>query len=258
MDATTPCPGSVKTIPAIDRRPRLIEIDRPEKANALDAATAAKLHEAVRVAVDERSSFALASTGAVFCGGFDFTGVEQESEGDLMLRFARIELLLQAVSAAPVASFALVNGAAFGAGADLAAACTYRIGTARAKFRFPGFRFGVALGTRRLVNIVGTDRARAILLENRTLSAKEAMEVGLLTHLVGELELISTAEGLLAHHAGLSSSAAACLLRVTGRDTTDADLADLILSLAPTGLHERIARYRADHSSSARERKAGA
>ncbi|MCW0192589.1 MAG: enoyl-CoA hydratase/isomerase family protein [Rhodococcus sp.] len=258
MDSTTFSSGAVKTVPALDGAPRLIKIDRPEKANALDAATVTELYEAISAANGEGDSFALASTGRVFCGGFDFTRIERESEGDLMLRFARIELLLQAVSTAPVASFALVDGAAFGAGADLVAACTYRIGTSRAKFRFPGFRFGVALGTRRLANIVGTDRARAILLENRTLSAEEAMEVGLLTHLVDELELVPTAERLLAQHAGLSRAAAACLLRLTGGDTNDADLADLIRSLAPKGLHERIARYRDDHGQSARGGKADA
>lgn len=258
MDTTTFCTGSVKTILAIDGAPRLITLERPEKANALDAVTVTELYEAVSTAIGDSSSFALASAGKVFCGGFDFTGLEQESEGDLMLRFARIELLLQAVSAAPVASFALVNGAAFGAGADLAAACIYRIGTSRAKFRFPGFRFGVALGTRRLTNIVGTDQARAILLENRTLSAEEAKEVGLLTHLVDESELIPTAERLLAEHAGLSRDTTARLLRLTSGDTNDADLSDLIRSLAPEGLHERIARYRADHGQSARAGKAGA
>ncbi|MGY3614832.1 enoyl-CoA hydratase/isomerase family protein [Bradyrhizobium sp. USDA 10063] len=247
MDTTPFSAGSVSRIPALGRVPSLIKIDRPEKANALDAATVANLHEAVLATIAEGSSFALASDGKAFCGGFDFTCIEQQSAGDLLLRFVRIELLLQAVSSAPVVSFALLNGAAFGAGADLAAACAYRIGTSRTKFRFPGFRFGVALGTRRLVNIVGADGARAILLENRTLSAEEALEAGLLTHLVDESELLPTAEHLMAQHEGLSHNAAADLLRVTRVDTNNADLADLIRSLAPEGLHGRIARYRAGH-----------
>ncbi len=247
MDATTHGARPVRTVPAADGMPRLITLDRPEKANALDSATVAQLHDAVNTAIASGNPFALASEGRAFCGGFDFSGIEQQSEGDLLLRFARIELLLQAVSAAPVPSFALVNGAAFGAGADLAVACTYRIGTPRGKFRFPGFRFGVALGTRRLAAIAGADQARAILLENRTLSAEEARQAGLLTHLIEEAELLPTVTRLLAQHAGLSGEAAAGVLRLTGSHTKDADLSDLVRSLVPEGLHERIARYRAGH-----------
>jgi len=241
-------PRLVKTIPAIGNLPELIVLDRPEKANALDAATVVQLHEVVNTAIAGGSPFALTSEGRAFCGGFDFSGVEQQTEGDLLLRFVRIELLLQAVSSAPVPSFAVVNGAAFGAGADLVAACTYRIGTLRAKFRFPGFRFGVALGTRRLSAIVGVDQARAILLENRVLPAGEARQMGLLTHLVEESELLPTVERLRAQHAGLSGEAMARVLRLSAADTNHADVSDLVRSLVPEGLHERIAQYRAGHS----------
>ncbi|WP_428028902.1 enoyl-CoA hydratase/isomerase family protein [Ancylobacter sp.] len=226
---------------------RLLTLARPDKANALDPASVATLAAGVAAAAAENAPFAFRAEGRVFCGGFDFTGVETQSEGDLLLRFAQIELLLQAVSTAPVVSLALVDGAAFGAGADLVAACTYRLGTAKAKFRFPGFRFGVALGTRRLAALVGTDMARAILLENRTLDAPEALRVGLLTHIVEPEELPATAERLLAAHDGLPPGAAARLLRLTGTDSGDEDLAELVRSLAPAGLHARIARYRGQH-----------
>lgn len=258
MDATTHGSRPVETIALAEGVPTLITLDRPDKANALDVATVAQLHGAVNIAIAGGSPFALVSEGRAFCGGFDFSGVEQQSEGDLLLRFAHIELLLQAISSAPVPSFALVNGAAFGAGADLAVACTYRIGTPRAKFRFPGFRFGVALGTRRLAAIVGADQARAILLENRLLSAEEARLAGLLTHLVDEAELLPTATRLLAQHVGLSGEAAACVLRLTGSDTNHADLSELIRSLVPEGLHERIARYRAGHQQPTHTGRAGA
>lgn len=251
MDATAHRASPVKTVPATGDAPRLIQIDRPEKANALDAATVTALRDAVDTAIAAGAPFALASDGRAFCGGFDFTGIEGESEGDLLLRFTRIELLLQAVNAAPVVSFALVNGAAFGAGADLVVACAYRIGTRRAKFRFPGFRFGVALGTRRLAHIVGVDQARSILLANRTLSAEEALEIGLLTHLVDEPELLPTVKQLLSQHDGLSADATARILRMTDAHTDSADLADLVRSVEVAGLHERIARYRASTSQAA-------
>ncbi|MBM7852203.1 enoyl-CoA hydratase/carnithine racemase [Methylopila capsulata] len=226
---------------------RTLKIDRPKKANALDDLTVEALREAVVEASRSASPFALASDGKVFCGGFDFTDVENQSHGDLLKRFVDIEALLQAVAYAPVATIALVGGAAFGAGADLAAACTYRIASPNATFRFPGFRFGVALGTRRLLNLVGTDTARAILLENKTVTAEEALKLGLVTHVVEQSEFEATAAALLEAHRGLSAESTARILTFTTPDTRDADLADLVRSLAPSGLHERIARYRAGH-----------
>ncbi len=226
---------------------RTLKIERPEKANALDGPTVEALSQAVADACGAAEPFALASDGKVFCGGFDFSGVEAQSHGDLLKRFVDIEALLQAVAHAPVATFALAGGAAFGAGADLFAACAYRIASPEAKFRFPGFRFGVALGTRRLANLVGTDAARAILLENRTVTADEALKLGLVTHLVERSDFDATAAALLEAHRGLSPQSTGRILAFTTPDTRDADMADLVRSLAPSGLHERIARYRAGH-----------
>ncbi|RXF70978.1 enoyl-CoA hydratase/isomerase family protein [Hansschlegelia zhihuaiae] len=226
---------------------RTIAIDRPAKANALDAETVEALAQAVAEAAQAGAPFGFGSDGRVFCGGFDFTGVDEQSQGDLLLRFVRIEALLQAVAHAPTASFAFVGGAAFGAGADLASICAYRIGSPEAKFRFPGFRFGVALGTRRLAVTVGPDAARSILLENRTVGAEEALELGLLTHLVDRSEFDATAARLLEAHRGLSEGAAARVLGLTIPDTRDADMAELVRSLEPDGLHDRIARYRSGH-----------
>lgn len=247
MDGPASGESAVSVAIAAEGALRTLRIDRPEKANALDGPVVEALQEAVAEACRSASPFGLASDGKVFCGGFDFTHVESQSHGDLLKRFVDIEALLQAIAHAPVATFALVGGAAFGAGADLAAACTYRIASPQAKFRFPGFRFGVALGTRRLANLVGTDAARAILLENRTVTAEEALTLGLITHLVDRSEFEATAASLLEAHRGLSPESTVRILSFTAPDTRDADMADLVRSLAPAGLHDRIARYRAGH-----------
>ncbi|MGA0534118.1 enoyl-CoA hydratase/isomerase family protein [Hansschlegelia sp. KR7-227] len=247
MDGTPLREGPLRVGSAADGALRTLTLTRPDKANALDAASVEALTQALQGAVAEGKPVAVTGEGRAFSGGFDFTGVEEQSGGDLLLRFVRIEALLQEVRHAPVVTVALVGGAAFGAGADLAAACAYRLGSPEAKFRFPGFRFGVALGTRRLASVVGPDAARAILLENKTVGAEEALKLGLLTHLVERADLLSTAETLLAAHKGMAPASTARLLALTAPDTRDADMADLVRSLAPEGLHERIAAYRAGH-----------
>ena len=244
MDGTPLRQGPVRAGSAAAGAFRTLTIDRPEKANALDAATVDALLAAFEAALPDGRPIAFMGEGKAFCGGFDFTGVEEQSQGDLLLRFVRIETLLQAVRHAPVVTIALVGGAAFGAGADLAASCAYRIGSRESRFRFPGFRFGVALGTRHLARVVGQDAARAILLENRTIGAEEALSLGLLTHLVERSELEAEAEKIVAAHQGLPAQTAERLLALTGADTRDADMADLVRSVMPDGLHDRIARYR--------------
>ena len=85
-----------------------LTLNRPEQANALDAATVEALLTAVeRSFVDGTRMLVIAAAGPHFCGGFDFTGIETQSEGDLLLRFVRIEQLLQAVWHAPIATVAL-------------------------------------------------------------------------------------------------------------------------------------------------------
>ena len=156
----------------------------------------------------------------------------------------RIEALLQRLRRAPFVTISLIQGPAYGAGADLAAACAFRIGTSASRFRFPGFQFGVALGTRRLVRIIGMQQARDILLRNRMVDAADALRIGLLTECVRPERLQDAATGLLNEIKSLSDEAVGDILRITGEDTDERDLANLVHSLSREGLHQRINTYR--------------
>lgn len=220
-------------------------LNRPAKANALSAELVEELMGYVsKAVVEDAQLLVLKANGKHFCAGFDFSGYETQSEGDLLRRFVRIEQLLQTVRNAPLATLACVQGAAYGAGADLAAACAYRIGGAAARFRFPGFQFGVALGTRHLAGIVGSARARQLLIGNETLNAEQALACGLLTHHVEPERFDDFARELAAAAQGCGGAALSRLLSNTGQDSNDRDLAELVRSLVVPGLHERMRRYR--------------
>lgn len=224
---------------------RVLTLNRPDKANAVDLHLAQELLRWVeRSAEDECRSLILTGAGRNFCAGFDFSDLEATSTGDILARFVAIERVLQALRRAPFVSFALVHGAAFGAGADLAIASTYRIGGPRARFRFPGFQFGVALGTRHLARVVGYGAARDILLRNRVLAAEEALAAGLLTHLGEDAALRETADELARETQTLSRQAIHAIHDITAGPDENSDMADLVRSLAEPGLHERIAAYR--------------
>ncbi len=242
-------PTSLTVSPLVDGV-RVLSFNRAQKANALDGETADLLLANLEQSEQEDCrAVVLRANGKAFCGGFDFTGYENASQGDLLLRFTRIEQLLQKLRRSSFISIALVDGAAMGAGADIVASCTFRIGTSAARFRFPGFRFGIALGTRHLVQLVGTQKARELLISNATIDAEPALKIGLLTHLVDAGSLQSAADGILASATGLDRHARHGILHLTSAQDDDANLAALVRSASMPGLHDRIARYRADHGA---------
>lgn len=221
-----------------------VTLNRPDKLNALDAALIDTLLAALDAAVASGARLVVFSgAGKGFSGGFDFGGFEQLSDGDLALRFLRIEMLLQAVHHAPFATMALVHGACFGAAADLVASCTYRVGAPGTRFRMPGLRFGVVLGTRRLAEVIGRDNALALLASSKVFETEEALQRGFLTSMAAQDQWPACIATTAAAIAALPSGSLATLLRVTRADRRDADLAELARSVAEPGLKQRIRDY---------------
>src|SRR5262249_14863071 len=85
-------------------------LNRPDKANALDARLVEALLAAVaRAANSGARLLTLRGEGRHFCAGFDFSDLDQQSDGDLLHRFVRIEQLLQALHHAPLTTLALCH-----------------------------------------------------------------------------------------------------------------------------------------------------
>lgn len=222
-----------------------LTLDRPDKANALSAALVEALDAAVATANhDGTRLLVLKGNGRNFCAGFDFGGFEETSEGDLLLRFVRIEMLLQALYHAPFATLALAQGRNFGAGVDLVLACGSRIAAPDAEFRMPGLKFGLQLGTRRLAARIGGDAARALLAGSRTFGADEALRIGFVQEIAAPEAWPAIALRAAGEAEQLSVAAATRLHAATVTDSRAADLADLVRSAAEPGLKERIREYR--------------
>jgi enoyl-CoA hydratase len=221
-----------------------VTLNRAERGNALDAA----LVEAVRAAVVGAEDPAvrllvLRGAGKALCTGFDVGGIEAESDASLLARFVAIELMLQAVRHAPVPTVALGHGRMFGAGADLFAACTWRIADPGARFAFPGARFGLVLGTRRLASIVGEARALALTARGQGLDAEGALGCGLATDVVAQESWDAAVAAMAGEVARVDRATALALAGAARADTRDADLAALVRSAAVPGLAGRIAAY---------------
>src|SRR3990167_4118215 len=162
-----------------------LTLNRPEKRNALSLELATELaQEAARSETDGTRLLVLRGEGPGFCAGFDFSQFPDCSEGDLLLHFVRIELMLQAFAYSAVDTLAFVHGQTIGAGADLALALRHRVGASDTRMMFPGARFGLVLGSRRLAECVGPDRAQGLIGAQSKIDAQQAKAMGLLNEVL--------------------------------------------------------------------------
>ena len=170
------------------------------------------------------------------------------SEGGLLHRFVRVEQLLQLIWSAPLRTVALVQGRTWGAGADLFAACEVRLCAADTTFRFPGVRFGLALGTRRLSERVGADQARRWLLDGIEVKADEALRAALANGLrpvanSADAASINVEITAAVGNEVVDRETGAAIRALTRRDDADRDLAELVRSASRPGLKARIESY---------------
>jgi enoyl-CoA hydratase/carnithine racemase len=224
-------------------------LNRPDKANALDAALVEALLAAVTQAAGEGARLlTLRGEGRHFCAGFDFSDLDRQSDGDLLQRFVRIEQLLQMLHHAPLTTLALCHGSAFGAGADLVAAFDLRVAAPATRFRMPGLRFGVVLGTRRLAALIGADAAHEILMTSRTFEAAEAERLGFVQRIAEPNSWLEIVRGTV--EAQRLEPAAAMRLKARLKpDMRAADMAALVDSAAAPGVKDRIRTFRSTPSN---------
>ena len=118
----------------------------------------------------------LTGAGGHFCAGADLTGLEDES-------FATtLRVVLNGLHDAPFPTIAAVDGAALGAGTQLAIACDLRIATSGARFGIPAAKLGLMVDhwtVQRLALFAGHGAARAMLLAAEVMSGDDAVRLGL-------------------------------------------------------------------------------
>lgn len=167
-----------------DRGPvALVTIDRPERRGALDHEALDELLEAHRRTEGARV-VVLTGTGGHFCAGADLTGVEDPGFTD------RLREVLAALRDDPRPHLAAVDGAALGAGTQLAVACDLRVATPAARFGIPAARLGLLVdhwSIQRLALLAGAGPARAMLLGADSCSGEDAHRLGLVQRL-GDLD----------------------------------------------------------------------
>jgi enoyl-CoA hydratase/carnithine racemase len=215
-----------------------LELARPERGNALGEALVEALIEQLRTALadDTVHTVVLRGQGRHFCTGLDLSDLEHAGDAQWLHRLVRIETLLATVWSAPKRTVAVAQGRTWGAGADLFAACEVRVALPGTTLRFPGARFGVVLGTRRLAARVGEVRARRLVTEGGELDAQQALQCGLAD--ANEEPVLP--EPVVHPHTAAAIRAAT---RPGEEAALAADLAALVRSAAEPGLAARLAAY---------------
>jgi enoyl-CoA hydratase len=155
----------------------VVTLDRPERRNALDHATLAELTEVLEAAAARPTRvLVLTGAGGHFCSGADLTGVEDSSFAALL------QGVLDRLRDVSFPTIAAIEGAALGAGSQLAVACDLRVATAGASFGVPAAKLGLMVNhwtVQRIATLAGPSVARAILLAAEVVDGADALRLGL-------------------------------------------------------------------------------
>ncbi len=227
-----------------------LRLERAAKGNSLSRDMVQRIDAAIDTCCNDGTrALLIDGAGANFCTGFDLSGLDDETDDTLLARFVAVELMLQKLYRAPFLTAALIHGKAWGAGADLMAACTMRWARPEATFAFPGAGFGLVLGSGRLSAIVGNAAATEWIASGKTIRTTEGFQCGLVQpEWAKNVTSAQAIEGLRAMAARLDATALAQIRNATQlyRASNDAtDLALLVRSASRAGLKARILAYRA-------------
>ncbi|MGI6574873.1 MAG: enoyl-CoA hydratase/isomerase family protein [bacterium] len=180
-----------------------ITLTRPDKRNILSNDMVEELDQAVTAIEKDNSLRVLIITGSgkAFMAGAD---ISELKDRDIILgryQAKRRQEVFNKISDLPVPSIAAINGYALGAGIELSMACSIRIAADTAKFGCPEVNLGITPGagaTQRLSRIIGQGRAMYMILTGAIIDANEALNFGLVTHVVPLEELMDKAKEIAA------------------------------------------------------------
>jgi len=150
-----------------------------------------------RVAEDPHLRFLVfRGDGKVFLAGADIAEMAYFTEDQGRAFATNGHNVFNAIAALPQVTFAAINGHAMGGGCELALACDFRIMVAGAKIGQPETRLGLIPGwggTQRLPRIVGDGWARRLIFSGESITAEQALAIGLVNEVVPSPEELESA-----------------------------------------------------------------
>ncbi len=241
-----------------ERRFATVTLDAPERRNSLTLPLVDEMVAAFDDLESRNDVGAVIVTGAApaFCAGADLGHLGDSQEDGLR---AIYEGFLR-VGRSPLPTIAAVNGAAVGAGMNLALCCDLRIAARRARFDTRFLQLGLHPGgghTWMLQRIVGPQVAKAMVVFGEVLDGSQAEAAGLVWKCVDDDALLDVAGELAAKAAAaprdLAARVKATMSEVAGLDdhpsAVEAELVAQVWSLNQPAFRERLAAMQSSISS---------
>jgi len=172
-----------------------VRINRPESLNSITIEVMRELNQAFqRIEEDENVRVAVLTGegGKSFIAGGDIKYMDGISASQLLNEQVEGQEIIRHIEELRKPVIAGINGYAFGAGTEIALACDLRIASERARFGLPEITLGIMPGyggTQRLPRLIGSARAKELMMTGDIISAEEALRIGLVNRVVPHEEL---------------------------------------------------------------------
>lgn len=214
----------------IKNRILYITINRESKLNALNKATLGELHFAFTDSFSNPAVGGIILTGAgpkAFVAGADISEFASfnADEGRNLAREGQNKVF-DVIHNSDKPVIAAINGFALGGGLELAMACHIRVAADSAKLGLPEVTLGLIPGyggTQRLTQLVGRAKALEMILTADMVTAPEALNLGLVNHVVSPEDLILKAEEIMHKILSRSPLALAAAIRAVNAGLTDGE-----------------------------------
>src|SRR5690348_10181674 len=208
LAAKMPPTFSTLTLSRRDNGILLVTLNRPEAANAMNTQLGLDLmtlFEGFSVDLENLRVVILTGQGRAFCAGGDLKQRNGMTDEAWQAQHLVFERMLRAILACPLPVIAAVNGAAYGGGCEIAAACDFVYASSEARFALTEVTLGImpgAGGTQNLPRAVGERRAKELILSGLPFPAAEAEAGGLVNRVLPPDQLMEAIFAIAASIAG--------------------------------------------------------
>jgi len=192
-----------------------LTLDHPERHNALTREGLDQFLGRLQSIESNPEVRALVLTGAgdrTFCSGAALDEVRAGAvDGD------SFQVVADRLAALPIPKLAVMNGSAYGGGAELGLCCDFRYGVEGMKIRVPAASFGLCYppgGIQRYVARLGVEAAKRILVATETLDTDELLRIGYLHRVCSREQLPTLADAWAERLAGLAPLAVRAMLAI--------------------------------------------